>query len=115
VEKLTLTRTNSTILLKYAGEITLEITGDLKRRLDAELTDGDVHAVVIDLSEVPFMDSSGIGFLVSINTRMRSSGRSFFLCRLSRAVEKTLGLVQLLGFFQILTDEKALAAVCGQA
>ena len=59
------------------------------------------------------MDSSGIGFLVSINTRMRSSGRSFYLYRLSPAVEKTLGLVQLLNFFEILKDESALAALGG--
>lgn len=100
-------------MLRYVGEITLEITGDLKRSLDAELDGNSVATVVIDLSEVTFMDSSGIGFLVSVNTRMRSAGRSFYLYRLSRPVEKTLGLVQLLQFFQILADETALAAVCG--
>jgi anti-sigma B factor antagonist len=113
VEKLTLKRTGKTLLLKYAGEITLEITGELKRQLDDELADDAVQAVVVDLSCVPFMDSSGIGFLVSVNTRMRSSGRSFYLYQLSAAVEKTLGLVQLLNFFAILKDEGALAAVCG--
>jgi len=100
-------------MLHYVGEITLEITGDLKRRLDAELDGNEVATVVIDLSDVTFMDSSGIGFLVSVNTRMRSAGRSFFLYRLSKPVEKTLGLVQLLQFFQILADETALAAACG--
>lgn len=113
MEKLTVKRQSDVLLLRYAGEITLEITGDLKRRLDAELEADEVKAVVIDLSEVSFMDSSGIGFLVSVNTRMRSSGRSFFLYKLSKPVEKTLGLVQLLEFFQILADEKALADVCG--
>ena len=44
---------------------------------------------------------------------MRSSGREFYLYRLSPPVEKTLGLVQLLGFFQILKDESALAALRG--
>lgn len=100
-------------MLRYVGEITLEITGDLKRSLDAELDGNSVGTVVIDLSEVTFMDSSGIGFLVSVNTRMRSAGRSFYLYRLSKPVEKTLGLVQLLQFFQILADETALAAICG--
>lgn len=106
-------REGATLLLKYAGEITLEMTADLKRRLDAELGEGDVRVVVIDLSAVPFMDSSGIGFLVSVNTRMKSSGKSFYLYRLSPAVEKTLGLVQLIGFFTVLPDESALAGVCG--
>ena len=68
MEKLTLTHGEGLLLLRYAGEITLEITGDLKRRLDAELHDESVRAVVVDLSGVPFMDSSGIGFLVSANT-----------------------------------------------
>jgi anti-sigma B factor antagonist len=113
VEKLTLSRIGNALMLHYAGEITLEITGDLKRRLDAELEGDAISTVVIDLSDVSFMDSSGIGFLVSANTRMRSAGRSFYLYRLSRPVEKTLGLVQLLQFFQILSDEAALAAACG--
>ncbi|MHC1788021.1 STAS domain-containing protein [Solidesulfovibrio sp.] len=105
-------REGATLLLKYAGEITLEMTADLKRRLDAELGEGDVRVVVIDLSAVPFMDSSGIGFLVSVNTRMKSSGKSFYLYQLSPAVEKTLGLVQLIGFFTVLPDATALAGVC---
>lgn len=113
MEKLTIRRKSDVLLLRYAGEITLEITGDLKRRLDAELGEGEVRAVVIDLSGVPFMDSSGIGFLVSVNTRMRSSGKSFYLYQLSQPVEKTLGLVQLLGFFQVLPDEAALAGISG--
>ncbi|MGE4537807.1 MAG: STAS domain-containing protein [Desulfovibrio sp.] len=113
MEKLTIMHVGSALMLRYVGEITLEITGDLKRRLDAELDGNSVGTVVIDLSEVTFMDSSGIGFLVSVNTRMRSAGRSFYLYRLSKPVEKTLGLVQLLQFFQILADETALAAVCG--
>ncbi len=106
-------RVDNALVLRYSGEITLEITGELKSRLESELEGGDVEVVVIDLSRVPFMDSSGIGFLVSVNTRMRSCGKSFYLCRLSPAVEKTLGLVQLLQFFSLLPDEDALATVCG--
>jgi anti-sigma B factor antagonist len=114
VENLTIKRLGGALLLKYAGEITLEMTADLKRRLEAELGEGEgqVRAVIIDLSAVPFMDSSGIGFLVSCNTRMKSSGKAFYLYQLSPAVEKTLGLVQLLNFFSVLPDETALTGVC---
>jgi anti-sigma B factor antagonist len=113
VEKLRLSRIGNALMLHYVGEITLEITGDLKRRLDAELEGDAIATVVVDLGDVTFMDSSGIGFLVSANTRMRSAGRSFFLYRLSPPVEKTLGLVQLLQFFQVLPDEASLTAACG--
>jgi anti-sigma B factor antagonist len=113
VENLTIRRLGGALLLKYAGEITLEMTADLKRRLEAELEEGEVRTVVIDLSAVPFMDSSGIGFLVSCNTRMKSAGKAFYLYQLSPAVEKTLGLVQLLSFFSVLADEAALSGLCG--
>ena len=68
MENLTIKRLGGALLLKYAGEITLEMTADLKRRLEAELGEGEeqVRAVIIDLSAVPFMDSSGIGFLVPL-------------------------------------------------
>lgn len=114
MENLTIRRLGGALLLKYAGEITLEMTADLKRRLEAELGEGEeqVRAVIIDLSAVPFMDSSGIGFLVSCNTRMKSTGKAFYLYQLSPAVEKTLGLVQLLSFFSVLSDETALSGVC---
>ena len=114
MEKLTLRRIGNALMLHYVGEITLEITGDLKRRLDAALDGDAVATVIVDLGDVTFMDSSGIGFLVSANTRMRSAGRAFFLYRLSPPVEKTLGPVQLLQFFQVLADEAALTAACGQ-
>ena len=114
MENLTIRRESDILMLKYAGEITLEMTADLKRRLEAELGEGEeqVRTVVIDLSAVPFMDSSGIGFLVSCNTRMKSTGKAFYLYQLSPAVEKTLGLVQLLSFFSVLPDETALTGVC---
>ena len=112
MEKLTLRRIGNALMLHYVGEITLEITGDLKRRLDAALEGDAVATVVVDLGDVTFMDSSGIGFLVSCNTRMKSTGKAFYLYQLSPAVEKTLGLVQLLSFFSVLPDETALTGVC---
>ena len=113
MENLTIRRESDILMLKYAGEITLEVTADCKRRLDKELGEGEVRAVVADLSGVSFLDSSGIGLLVSINTRMRSSGKAFYLYQLSQPVERTLGLVQLLDFFQVIKDDAALAGICG--
>ncbi len=111
MEKLTISRGKNALLLKYDGEVTLDVTPQLKRVLEAELTENDVHTVVIDLSGVGFMDSSGIGFLVFVNTRMQSVGKACYLCRLSPKVRKTLGLVQLLSYFQVIEDEGDVAAL----
>lgn len=109
MEKLTLERKDAVLLARLIGEVTLDITNDLKRVLNEELVSG-VEKLVLDLSKVDFMDSSGIGLLVSVNTRMRSGGKSFFLFNPSPQVEKTLNLVQLISFFEILADEDELKA-----
>ncbi len=110
MEKLNLVRRGSAVVVKYSGEITLEVASVLKTRLEEEpVRSADV--LVVDLSDVQFMDSSGIGFLVSLNTRLRSGGKGFYLFNLSPQVEKTLALVQLLAFFEILSDEDELEAV----
>ena len=61
MEKLTLRRVSDALMLHYVGEITLEITGDLKRQLDKELDGGDVKTVVVDLSDVSFMSGTVTG------------------------------------------------------
>lgn len=111
MEKLTISYGKDALLLKYDGEVTLDVTPELKRQLEAELAGHDVSAVILDLSGVGFMDSSGIGFLVSVNTRMRSAGKACHLCRLSPKVRKTLGLVQLLTYFSVLENDEDVAAL----
>ena len=111
MENLTISHGKSALFLKYEGEFTLDVTPELKRRLEAELAENDVAAVVLDLSGVGFMDSSGIGFLVFVNTRMRSAGKGCYLCRLSPKVRKTLGLVQLLTYFTVLENDEDVAAL----
>lgn len=105
---MTLERLGACLVARYRGEITLDVTGDIKRALDGSMADGQAESVALDLSEVPFMDSSGIGLLVSVNTRLRSAGKGFFLMSLSPQVRKTLALVQLLDFFEVVEDREAL-------
>jgi anti-sigma B factor antagonist len=111
VENLTIRRGQGALLLAYAGEMTLEVVPGLKRTVEAELASDEVSAIVLDLSGVEFMDSSGIGFLVSMQTRMRAAGKAFHLVHLSVKVRKTLNLVQLLTYFSVIEKEEDLAAL----
>ncbi len=98
----------STLLVTFSGEITLEITTDLKVRIDEAIKSGEFGSLVVDLSEITFMDSSGIGFLVAMNTKVMGMGKKMFLLKPSAQVRKTLELVQLSNFFQILDNEDEL-------
>jgi anti-sigma B factor antagonist len=108
MEDLQITLKGKSILFTCAGELTLEICPELKRRIEDVLEGEEVACVVADLGRTTFLDSSGIGFLVSMRNRMTHEGKRFFLLRPSDQVRKTLHLVQLLKYFEVLLDEHEL-------
>jgi anti-sigma B factor antagonist len=114
VENLTWIHKGDSLMGKYSGEITMEITQAFKREVEKVLEDGKSSLLVLDLSEVSFMDSSGIGFLVACNTRLQSSGKSLALFSPSAQVKKTLELVQLMEFFKVAETEQELDALTGK-
>jgi len=113
VENLTWQEKDGCLVGRYSGEITMEITQDFKRAVEKALEDHQAACLVLDLSGVSFMDSSGIGFLVACNTRLQTSGRVLAIMSPSPQVRKTLALVQLLEFFRVLEDESGLEALKG--
>ena len=53
------------------GKITFEHCPVFKDRLDAVSVEEDVREVVIDFTQVPFLDSSGVGEILRLFKRMR--------------------------------------------
>lgn len=102
---------DKTIIIAFSGEITLEITSELKREIDEALQDSVFDSLIVDLAEITFMDSSGIGFLVALNTKILGLGKKMFLFKPSNQVSKTLELVQLNNFFNILESDDDLLTV----
>jgi len=77
-----------------------------------EIADGGATDIVLDLADVSFMDSSGLGAVVAV---MKHMGRekSFRIAGLTPAVDKVFKLTRMDGVFTILAnaedvcDEKA--------
>lgn len=111
MENLSWEKKGTAQLAKYVGEITMEVTSGFKQEVERSLD--DATALVLDLSEVSFMDSSGIGFLVACNTRLQSAGKILVLYQPSTQVRKTLGLVQLMSYFQVADNETELGSLLG--
>jgi anti-anti-sigma factor len=70
---------------------------DAENGLQLRHTVGDLVAakpqdILIDCSQVEFMDSSGFGCLVSTLKRVREQGRQLFLCSLSSQLRTVLEL-----------------------
>ena len=110
METVKIERKTDTLFLYISGEITLERTGILKQETEELLKAGSFSNLVLELSKVSFVDSSGIGFLVSLNTKIRSMGRRMYLLKPSIQIKKTLDLVQLTTFFHIVEHEAELSS-----
>jgi anti-sigma B factor antagonist len=63
-------------VLEVGGEVDVYTAPKLRERI-AELLDGNIKAVVVDLAKVDFMDSTGLGVLVGGWRKAKASGATF--------------------------------------
>ena len=95
-------------ILLVDGKMDIINAQDLKTTIEEHLSSG-ISKFIIDLEEVPYVDSSGIGVLVSSFTTIRKAGGSLKLTDLSEAVGEMLKLTRLDEFFEIYdTQEDAI-------
>jgi anti-anti-sigma factor len=66
---LTTTRIGSAAVVTVAGELDLHTARTLMGTVDEALTSSDLDSIVIDLSAVTFLGSSGLGTLAELATR----------------------------------------------
>lgn len=80
------------------GELDLSTATEVKAELFRAVSEAD-RDVEVDLSEVVFIDASGIGALVEAAKRARVSGQRLILRRPSEAVTRVIELCGLDGHF----------------
>ena len=75
-----------------SGEVDVSNADELRSALDGCLEDG-ATVLVADISEVPYIDSTGIGVLVGVAHRAAEKGARFEVDRPQRNVARVLGLL----------------------
>jgi len=65
--------------------------------------------VVLNLQEINYIDSGGLGTLVSLYTTARNAGGAVKLARLSQRVGDLLQITKLLTIFEVFDDEEKAA------
>src|SRR3712207_5698096 len=92
------------------GEIDLFTAPDLKQVL-TDAIEGGEHRVVIDLTEVSFLDSTALGVLIGAVKRLRSRGGALAIVNTDASIAKTFEITGLDQIFTIReTRDAALAA-----
>ena len=78
----------------------------LRQTLEEAIANGDTR-IVMNLSEVPMVDSSGIGLLVRFLAVIKQHGGNLKLAQPSKFAVQTLRLVGVLKLFEIFDNDDA--------
>jgi len=94
-------------ILDCSGRITLgEGTMVVRNTVRDLLKDNDCK-IILNLAEVNYIDSSGIGELVSTYTTVTSNDGQLKLLNLTKKIQELLAITKLLTVFQVFDDEQA--------
>ena len=96
---------NSVVLISLEGEM---IGGPAAAQLSEklhELCDNNKKKILVDLQNIDWMNSSGLGILIGSLTTLRNCGGEFKLLHLSKKVGELLKITKLDRVFDIFEDE----------
>jgi anti-sigma B factor antagonist len=93
------------VLVRLRGEVDLSWSQQVRKTILAAL--GATNKVGVELSEVSYIDSSGIAALVEGLQNAKSKGQKFALVAVSKAVMAVLQLARLDRVFTIFPDLEA--------
>jgi anti-sigma B factor antagonist len=97
-------------VFSYEGAIDLHVSPEVRAAL-REITDQQPKRLVVDLSHVPYVDSSGLAVLIGAKQELETSGGVFMLAGAQEAVRTILESARLDQYFRLVPDlDAALAA-----
>jgi anti-sigma B factor antagonist len=105
----TLTQTDDRLLVELEGQLDIGNRQAFKDAVTHAMTQG-VRLVIVDCARVTFIDSSGLGALVSLSKRLREVGGDLRLCALTADLWSLFELTRLDAIFpQFASRDDAMA------
>jgi anti-sigma B factor antagonist len=97
-------------ILDCSGKITLGEGTMAIRNTVKDVLKGGGKKIVLNLADVNYIDSSGIGELVSSYTTVTNQGGHLKLVNLTKKIQELLAITKLLTVFQVFDSEQAAIA-----
>jgi len=106
------TVTGGVAIVSLTGELDVAGSGLLESELARITADHDPRALVLDLTSLEFMDSTGLRLVVLADSRARDEGRTFAIVRGGEDVHRVFEITRMAERLRIL-DSRAEAATLG--
>ena len=108
--KMTQREVDGVTVVALDGRIVLgEESNALREKVKRLLAEGKKNTV-LNMENITFIDSAGIGTLVTAHYAAKKEGASMRLCHLSTKFKELLQIVKLLTFFEVFDTEAAAVA-----
>ncbi|MDV2683345.1 anti-sigma F factor antagonist [Alkalihalophilus lindianensis] len=99
-----LERKGSVLLVRLEGELDHHTAEKLRKQVEGHLTDANVKHIVLNLKQLSFMDSSGLGVILGRYKQVKANGGEMVVCAISPAVKR---LFEMSGLFKIIRLEES--------
>ena len=107
---LNLSANGKVTILDLQGNLTIGAAEETLRQRVEELVTDNQKYLLINLENVPMIDSSGIGSLVKSFTHAKNKGGKLKLLKPSRLAQQLLSITGLLSVFETFDDEATAVA-----
>ena len=96
---------NGKLIISLSGDLIGEDNGASILDVVNNTIQEKVLSCIIDISNLRYINSSGIGVLITILTKFRNKGGEVYLMKPSESVQKLLVITKLNAIFQIVQSE----------
>lgn len=87
------------------GSLDMNNVKYVKKVFDEELQK-NVKSVAIDMKELHYIDSSGIGAFIGLMTKLKAIGGQVVLINMQTDIERIFNMTKLLAFFKVFRTEE---------
>ncbi len=95
-------------VFELVGSLDIYSASKMKKEINSILDEEEIESLVLDMSKVTHMDSSGIALLANLQKKMKTEGSKFALLKVTNDIMAVLKLSSLDNFFTILQSESDL-------
>lgn len=96
---------DNALILRLSGDLIGEDNGASLLEIVSNTIQEKIFTCIIDISNLRYINSSGIGVLITILTKFRNKGGEVYLMKPSENVQKLLVITKLNAIFQIVQSE----------
>ncbi|MCK9216819.1 MAG: anti-sigma F factor antagonist [Firmicutes bacterium] len=79
---------NEALIIKLFGELDHHSSDYIREKIDAEIADKNFKKIIIDVGNLNFMDSSGIGVMIGRYKQITSKGGKLAIANLNPQIKR---------------------------